>query len=155
MSGDHQAILEQGGTTTWKQAIRAYLASISFCHAMVGRLLDAYDASPERDNTIICLWSDHGWHLGEKLHWRKFALWEESTRTPLIWVVPGLTKANGRCDRTVDQMGIYPTLMDLCGLPLPSHVQGASIRPSKSCGSSCPSTTFPQLTASRRFPMKV
>jgi arylsulfatase A-like enzyme len=128
-SGDHHAILEQGGTTTWKRAIRAYLASISFCDAMVGRLLDAYDASPERHNTIICLWSDHGWHLGEKLHWRKFALWEESTRTPLIWVVPGLTKANGRCDRTVDQMCIYPTLMDLCGLPLPSHVQGSSIRP--------------------------
>lgn len=127
-SGDHEAILKQGGTNTWKQAIRAYLAAINFCDTMVGRLLDAYDQLPERDNTIICFWSDHGWHLGEKHHWRKFALWEETTRSPHIWVVPGLTRPNGRCDRTVDYMSIYPTLMDLCGLPTPEHVQGKSIR---------------------------
>jgi len=96
---------------------------------MVGRLLDAYDKSPERDNTIICFWSDHGWHLGEKHHWRKFALWEETTRAPHIWVVPGVTKPDSRCDRTVDYMSIYPTLMDLCGLPTPAHVQGKSLRP--------------------------
>ncbi|MEI7729282.1 MAG: sulfatase [Verrucomicrobiota bacterium] len=127
-SGDHEAILKQGGTNTWKQAIRAYLATINFCDAMVGRLLDAYEKSPERDNTILCFWSDHGWHLGEKQHWRKFALWEETTRSPHIWVVPGLTKPNSRCDRTVDYMSMYPTLMDLCGLPTPAHVQGRSIR---------------------------
>lgn len=127
-SGDHEAILKQDGTNTWKQAIRAYLATINFCDTMVGRLLDAYDKSPERDNTIICFWSDHGWHLGEKHHWRKFALWEETTRSPHIWVVPGLTKPDSRCDRTVDYMSIYPTLMDLCGLPTPAHVQGKSIR---------------------------
>ena len=119
---------KQGGTNTWKQAIRAYLATINFCDTMVGRLLDAYDKSPERDNTIICFWSDHGWHLGEKHHWRKFALWEETTRSPHIWVVPGVTKPDSRCDRTVDYMSIYPTLMDLCGLPTPAHVQGKSIR---------------------------
>ena len=128
-AGDHEAILKAGGTNVWKQAIRAYLATISFCDAMVGRLLDAYDQSPARDNTLICFWSDHGWHLGEKHHWRKFALWEETTRAPLIWVVPGLTRPDGRCDRTVDFMSIYPTLMDLCGLPTPAHVQGRSIRP--------------------------
>lgn len=127
-SGDHEAILKQGGTNTWKEAIRAYLATINFCDTMVGRLLDAYDKSPLRDNTIICFWSDHGWHLGEKHHWRKFALWEESTRAPHIWVVPGVTKPDSRCDRTVDYMSIYPTLMDLCGLPTPAHVQGKSIR---------------------------
>ncbi|HOX01256.1 MAG TPA: sulfatase [Candidatus Paceibacterota bacterium] len=127
-SGDHAAILAQGGTNTWKQAIRAYLATISFCDTMVGRLLDAYDRSPERDRTILCFWSDHGWHLGEKQHWRKFALWEESTRAPFIWIVPGLTPADGRCDRTVDFMSIYPTLMDLCGIPTPAHVQGRSLR---------------------------
>jgi arylsulfatase A-like enzyme len=128
-ANDHETILKEGGTNTWKQAIRAYLAAINFCDTMVGRLLDAYDKSPERDNTIICFWSDHGWHLGEKHHWRKFALWEESTRSPFIWVVPGLTKADSRCDRTVDFMSIYPTLTDLCGLPTPSHVQGKSLRP--------------------------
>lgn len=128
-SGDHAAILAQDGTNTWKQAIQAYLAAISFCDGQVGRLLDALDKSPHATNTIVCFWSDHGWHLGEKHHWRKFALWEEATRAPLIFVVPGLTKADVRCDRTVDFMSIYPTLTDLCGIPTPDHVQGRSLRP--------------------------
>lgn len=123
--GDHAAILESG---RWKEAVQGYLAAISYCDAMVGRLLDAFDKSAYTTNTIICFWGDHGWHLGEKQHWRKFALWEEATRSPLIWVVPGLTKANARCDRTVDFMSIYPTLTDLCGIPTPKHVQGESIR---------------------------
>ena len=64
-----------------------------------------FDKSRTSNNTIICFWGDHGWHLGEKHHWRKFALWEEATRAPLIWVVPGVTKAEyGRCERTVDFM---------------------------------------------------
>ena len=94
----------------------------------IGRLIDAYDNSPERENTIIVFWGDHGWHLGEKQHWRKFALWEEATRAPLIWVAPGVTKPNTVCDRTVDFMSIYPTLTDLCGLATPKHVEGRSIR---------------------------
>ncbi len=127
-SGDHEAMLRDS-PDAWKRAIRAYLASIAFCDAMVGRLLDAYDALPDRDNTILCFWSDHGWHLGEKHHWRKFALWEEATRAPFIWIAPGLTKPGARCDRTVDYMCVYPTLLDLCGIPAPGHVQGKSIRP--------------------------
>ena len=123
--GDHAAIFASG---RWKDAIQGYLAAISYCDAMVGRLLDALAKSAYRDNTLICFWSDHGWHLGEKHHWRKFTLWEEATRAPFIWVVPGLTKSNARCDRSVDFMCIYPTLMDLCGLPSPPHVEGASIR---------------------------
>jgi arylsulfatase A-like enzyme len=75
------------------------------------------------------LWGDHGWHLGEKEHWRKFALWEEATRTPLIWIVPGTTKAGSVCERPVDFMSIYPTLCDLSGLPIPSNVRGPSIKP--------------------------
>ncbi|MCA1686289.1 MAG: DUF4976 domain-containing protein, partial [Planctomycetia bacterium] len=67
-------------------------------------------------------------HLGEKSHWRKFALWEEATRAPLIWVVPGLTRPGSVCDRTVDFMSLYPTLTDVCGVPTPGHVQGRSIR---------------------------
>ena len=108
--------------------MQAYLATITFCDAMVGRLIDGFDKSAYKDNTIICLWSDHGWHLGEKQHWRKFALWEEATRAPYIWVVPGLTKPGGVCNRTVDYMQIYPTLCDLAGLPAPKHVEGESIR---------------------------
>ena len=75
----------------------------------------------------MCFWGDHGWHLGEKEHWRKFALWEEATRAPFIWVAPGVTKPGGRCDRTVDFMSIYPTLCELAGLPIPKHVQGVGI----------------------------
>jgi arylsulfatase A-like enzyme len=122
---DHAAILKSG---RWKDAIQGYLAAISFCDAQIGRLLDALDKSPQRDNTIVVFWCDHGWHLGEKSHWRKFALWEEATRAPLVWVVPGVTKPNAVCDRTVDFMSIYPTLCDLCGIATPKHVQGPSIR---------------------------
>lgn len=123
--GDHRAILESG---RWKDAVQGYLAAVSYADAMIGRLIDALDASAYRDNTIIVLWGDHGWHLGEKQHWRKFALWEEATRAPLIWVVPGLTKSNTVCDRTVDFMTIYPTLTDLAGIATPKHVEGRSIR---------------------------
>ena len=123
--GDHRAILESG---RWKDAVQGYLAAISYCDAMIGRLLDAFDHSPYRDNTVIVFWGDHGWHLGEKQHWRKFALWEEATRAPLIWVVPGLTRSDSVCDRTIDFMTVYPTLTDVCGITTPSHVEGKSIR---------------------------
>ena len=81
--------------------------------------IDALDASPHAANTVIMLWGDHGWHLGEKQHWRKFALWEEPTRAPLIWVAPGLTKPGGVSTRPVDFMSIYPTLCEVAGLPVP------------------------------------
>jgi len=74
---------------------------------MVGRLMEGFDKSPLKDNTIVILWSDHGWHLGEKQHWRKFALWEEATRAPFLMTVPGLTKPGSVCDRTIDYMSIY------------------------------------------------
>ena len=99
-----------------------------FADTQVGRLIDALDASPHKDNTIVCLWSDHGWHLGEKQHWRKFALWEEATKAPMIWVVPGVTKAGGSCDQPVDYMNVYPTLADLCGLPVSPQLEGVSMR---------------------------
>jgi arylsulfatase A-like enzyme len=123
--GDHRAILESG---RWKEAVQAYLAAVSYADAMIGRLLDALDASKYRDNTIVVLWGDHGWHLGEKHHWRKFTLWEEATRAPLIWVAPGVTKPGTNSERTVDFMSIYPTLTDLAGIPTPAHVEGKSIR---------------------------
>jgi len=95
---------------------------------VVGRLIDGFENSPMKDNTIVMLWSDHGWHLGEKQHWRKFALWEEATRAPFLMMVPGLTKPGAVCDRTIDYMSIYPTLCDLAGVAVPSHVEGGSIR---------------------------
>ncbi|MBX9787587.1 MAG: sulfatase [Pirellulales bacterium] len=124
-SGDHRAIVESG---RWREAVQGYLAAISYTDMLIGRLIDAFDHSPYRDDTIIVLWGDHGWHLGEKEHWRKFALWEEATRAPLIWVAPGVTKPGGICERTVDFMSIYPTLTDLAGIATPSHVEGRSIR---------------------------
>ena len=125
-SGDHAAILKSG---RWKDAVQGYLAAITFTDMNVGRLLDALDKSQYRDNTLIVAWGDHGWHLGEKLHWRKFTLWEEATRAPLLWVVPGVTPAGAACRRTVDFMSLYPTLCDLCGLEIPKHVEGVSLKP--------------------------
>ena len=131
--GDHAKMLESG---RWKEAVQAYLAAITFADAMVGRLIDGLDKSPYAQNTIVVFWGDHGWHLGEKQHWRKFALWEEATRAPLIFVVPGVTKPASVCERTVDFMSIYPTLTDLCGLPTPSHVEGQQHSPAaaRPCG---------------------
>jgi arylsulfatase A-like enzyme len=124
--GDHAEMLKSG---RWKEAVQAYLATIAYTDMNIGRLLEALDKSAHRDNTIIVFWGDHGWHLGEKEHWRKFALWEEATRAPLIWVAPGVTRAGGVCERTVDFLSIYPTLCDLTGIPIPKHVEGVSIRP--------------------------
>ena len=125
-AGDHATMLKSG---RWKEAVQAYLAAIAYCDAQIGRLLDAYDQSPYKENTIVVFWSDHGWHLGEKEHWRKFALWEEATRMPFIWVAPGVTKAGGVCDRTVDLMSVYPTLCSLCGIEKPQHLEGEDIKP--------------------------
>ena len=121
---DHEKILRTG---RWKDTIQGYLAAIAFMDGQLGRLIDALDHSSMRDNTIVVLWSDHGWHLGEKHHWRKMTLWEEATRVPFLWVVPGVTKPDTVCNRTVDLMSIYPTLMELVGLPIPEHVDGVSI----------------------------
>jgi arylsulfatase A-like enzyme len=125
-TGDHAAII---GRDQWKEAIQGYLAASAFADAMVGRLLDAYETSRYRENTIICLWSDHGWHLGEKDHWRKFSLWEEGTRSPLYWIVPGMTKPGSVCETPVDFMSLYPTLTALCRIETPKHVEGISITP--------------------------
>ena len=124
--GDHARFIKEG---RWEAAIQSYLATVAYTDMNIGRLLDALDQSPHRDNTIIVFWGDHGWSFGEKDHWRKFALWEEPTRAPLIFVAPSITTPGGVCDRPVDFMGIHPTLCDLAGLPIPEHVEGTSLRP--------------------------
>jgi len=125
-NGDHARFLKSG---RWKDAIQAYLATCAYTDMNIGRLLDALDASPHRTNTIVVLWGDHGWSFGEKHHWRKFALWEEPTRTTLIFAAPGVTEPGGVCQRPVDFMTVYPTLCELAGLPVPAHVDGRSIVP--------------------------
>jgi len=113
----------------WQEAVAAYLASISFVDVCVARILEGLRASPAADNTIVVLWSDHGFHLGEKRHWSKFALWEESTRVPLVIAAPGLTPSGTRCDRPVSLVDIYPTLVELCGLPPLEQTEGTSLAP--------------------------
>jgi len=124
--GDHARVIK---TNNWGKAVSGYLASMAFADACVGRVLDALDASPYAGNTIIVLWGDHGWHLGEKLHWRKFALWEEATRCPLMIVAPGTTAPGGVCSRPVGLIDIYPTLVDLCGLAPNKALEGMSLVP--------------------------
>jgi len=124
--GDHKAVV---GHDQWKHAVQGYLATIKFVDEQIGRLTQAVDRSKRAENLVIVLWSDHGWHLGEKQHWRKFALWEDATRPPLAFIAPGVTQPNVRCDAPVDFMCIYPTLVDLMGLTIPGHVEGPSVRP--------------------------
>ena len=92
-------------------------------------VIDALDRSDYADNTIVILWSDHGWHLGQKLHWRKFALWEEATHNVLMAVVPGVTRPGGRCSRPVTMLDIYPTLIELCALSEKEELEGKSLVP--------------------------
>ena len=112
-----------------KQAVQAYLATTAYADAQIGRVLDALEASRYRDNTIVVLISDHGFHLGEKSHWQKATLWEEATHCLLMFRVPGMTKQGGRSQRCVSLQDIYPTLTELCGIEPLSYVDGRSLRP--------------------------
>ncbi len=110
-----------------KEAVRAYLASISFADAQLGRILRALSDSPHASSTIVVLWSDHGWHLGEKSHWHKSTLWEVATRVPLVIRAPG--HRSGLCSRPVSLIDLFPTLLELCNLPLPGPLDGLSLVP--------------------------
>jgi arylsulfatase A-like enzyme len=111
----------------WKHAVRAYLASITCADARLGRVLDALESSPHAKNTIIVLWSDHGWHLGEKQHWHKTTLWEEATHVPFIISAPGYRP--GVCDRPVSLLDLYPTLNALIELGENKSHDGISLVP--------------------------
>ncbi|WP_406683263.1 sulfatase [Seonamhaeicola sp. MEBiC1930] len=112
----------------WKQAVQAYLACISFVDAQVGKVLDALKRSEYADNTIVVLWSDHGYHLGEKNRFAKQALWERATKTVLM--IKELNATSGRVsNKPVQLLDMYPTLVDLCGLPTNKQNQGHSLRP--------------------------
>jgi arylsulfatase A-like enzyme len=130
-AGAHATVVKHG---QWKAAVKAYLAFISFVDAQVGRLLDALDASPSAMNTVIVLWGDHGWHLGEKEHWGKWTGWERSTHTPLI-IAPASAapaaafKRNDRCTEPVSLLDLYPTLIEFCGLPSLAGLSGQSLVP--------------------------
>ena len=115
----------------WTKVRRAYLACISWADYNVGRVLDALEASPYADNTIVVLWSDHGYGQGEKRHFRKFALWEETTRVPfIIWDTRETTAASGReVHDAVSLINIYRTLAEVSGVKVPRNVDGFSLVP--------------------------
>ena len=110
----------------WRPAVQAYLACIQWTDEQVGRVLDALDASPHGDNTIVVLYSDHGFHLGEKRRWTKMSLWERSTHVPFIISAPGFPQ-DQVCEHPSELLSIYPTLSELCGLPENPDLEGASI----------------------------
>jgi arylsulfatase A-like enzyme len=130
-AGRHSTVVEHG---QWKEAVKAYLACTTFVDHQVGRLLDALDADGYGNNTVIALWSDHGWHLGEKQHWGKWTGWERSTRVPLIIVPPrnhrdSFAKGGSRCGRPVSLIDLYPTLAELCGVAAADGLDGQSLVP--------------------------
>ena len=119
--------MEENGNAKWTEAVHSYLASIRWADVQVGRLLDALDRSPHSNNTIVVLFSDHGFHLGEKHHWAKWTLWERSTHVPFIISAPGLRA--GRSTGPVELLSIYPTLIDLAKLSPNNELEGVSLRP--------------------------
>ncbi|NJB85412.1 arylsulfatase A-like enzyme [Lewinella marina] len=119
----HEMIIKQG---KWKEAMRGYLASLSYADACAGHLLDALENSKYADNTIVVLMGDHGWNLGEKRHWSKNALWEESAKTPLIIFDPARPEPIVT-DRVVSLLDLYPTLIGLSGLPPKEDLDGTDL----------------------------
>ncbi len=115
-----------------QEATAAYLACINYVDYSVGMILDAYDAMDKetRDNTIIFLMSDHGFHVGEKARYGKGSLWEETCRIPFIVVAPGITESNSNCYSPVSFIDIYPTIVELAGLQSPAHkLEGRAMVP--------------------------
>jgi arylsulfatase A-like enzyme len=112
-----------------RRGVQGYLASTAYADAQIGRVLDALDKSPYRNNTLVVFMTDHGFHLAEKNHWQKGTLWEEATHCLLMFRVPGLTQAGGKCERFVSLQDIYPTLAELCGIEPPSYTDGRSLVP--------------------------
>ncbi len=106
-----------------------YYACISYTDAQVGRLLDALEKEGLADNTVIVFWGDHGWQLGDHGLWQKHTNFELAARAPLIISAPGQKSAGQKCEAPVEFVDIYPTLADLCGLPIPAGLDGVSLKP--------------------------
>ncbi|MCA1963974.1 MAG: sulfatase [Prosthecobacter sp.] len=112
----------------WRNLVRSYLACTSFADAQIGRLLTALDESGHRDDTIVVVWGDHGWHLGEKEITGKNTLWDRGTKVPLIFAGPGVTPGQ-HCNQPAELLDIYPTLVELAGLAKPDDLEGLSLVP--------------------------
>lgn len=112
-----------------QKAIQGYLASMSFADACIGQILDGLENGPNKENTIVVLWTDHGWQLGHKDRWEKFSLWDIATNTPLIIKHPKEQIAGTKIDQPVSLLDLYPTLMDFIGLEKPKDLEGTSLAP--------------------------
>jgi choline-sulfatase len=112
----------------WGNLVRSYLASTAFTDSQVQRVLEALEASGAAENTVVVLWSDHGWHLGEKEITGKNTLWDDGTRVPLVFAGPGVTPGQ-QCERPAELLDIYPTLVELAGLPAKDGLEGLSLAP--------------------------
>jgi arylsulfatase A-like enzyme len=126
IKGTYAAAIEK---KQYKKAVQAYLGTTTYADTQMGRVLDALEASSYKDNTIVVLISDHGFHVGEKHHWQKGSLWEDGTNTLFMVRAPGVTKPKQVSETPVSLLDLYPTLMDLTGLETPKHVNGRSLVP--------------------------
>ncbi len=124
----HEEILRRG-EEEWRYMVQSYLACISYADAQVGHLLEALKKNPRGRETMIILTGDHGWHLGEKRHWCKSALWRDTTRVPYIVVALGVARPGAVNGQPVSLVDTYPTLCDFAGIPKPEHLDGESLIP--------------------------
>ena len=130
-AGSHATVLKH---KQWRAAVEAYLACTTYVDHEIGRLLDTLDQSGAAANTWIVLWSDHGWHLGEKEHWGKWTGWERSTKVPLIIVPPKrlakqFAPGGSRCAQPVGLIDLFPTLAEACSVDTPKRLDGQSLLP--------------------------
>ena len=130
-SGLHTSVAQYG---EWENAVSSYLASISYVDELVGNIMAALNESAYADNTLVVLWSDHGWHLGEKEHWGKATGWFRSTRIPLIIIPPKNNSPDGfephsESARMVNLLDLAPTIADITNVPLMKEWQGSSLLP--------------------------
>jgi arylsulfatase A-like enzyme len=110
-----------------RELIRGYYAATSYTDAQIGRVLDELETLGLDENTIVCVWGDHGWKLGEHGAWCKHTNFELDTNAPLIFRVPDQRRPDGESDALVEFVDVYPTLAELCGLPAPEGVEGTSL----------------------------
>ncbi len=114
-------------TEKQRELLHGYYAAISYTDAQVGILLNTLDSLGTLENTIIVLWGDHGWHLGDHDMWNKHSNFEQATRSPLIIAAPGIK--SGKTDALSEHLDIFPTICDLAGVSVPAHLQGKSLKP--------------------------
>ncbi len=126
IKGIYKEAIAQG---KYREGVQGYLAGTSYSDAQMGRILDALEKSKYRDNTIVFLLSDHGFHVGEKGHWQKGTLWEDGTNTLLMVRAPGMTKPGTVSTTPVSLLDLYPTIMELTGIEAPDYLDGFSFVP--------------------------